>query len=355
MKISFLSFYSGVVYRGVETYVHELGNSFVDLGDEVVVFQSGPKLIGSKYKTETIPTGVKLLKNGGGLAIFLNQILGALLVAWFTIKSLAIISRDTDFIIATNNRIQVFLVKFWTLFTKAKLVIPGQGGPGIDERIALFSFPDIFVPLSSYQRNWALKANPFVKVSQVIPNGVSLDKFKKTNKKIEFGLKPPIVLCAAALWPSMKRQHLLIKAVAKLKNVSLVLVGDGEGRSYLENLGKKLLGDRFAIRNFEYKDMPNVYASGDVFSFPTVSWESFGIVLVEAMASGMPIVTSNDPIRREIVGDAGIFVNPQNTVEYSKALQSAIDSVGSPKKYNLAKYSWENIAHKYKKIFLDLK
>ncbi len=54
MKIVFLSFYSGEVYRGVETFVHELSNRLVDLRVDVTVYQNGPKLKNTKYKTVSI-------------------------------------------------------------------------------------------------------------------------------------------------------------------------------------------------------------------------------------------------------------------------------------------------------------
>ena len=58
MKIVFLSFYSGVVYRGVETFVHQLSNSLVELGHKVIVYQLGQELPRAKYQTVSIPIRV---------------------------------------------------------------------------------------------------------------------------------------------------------------------------------------------------------------------------------------------------------------------------------------------------------
>lgn len=354
MKIAFLSFYSGVVFRGVETYVHELAERLSKLGHEVTVYQNGKLVYGGSYKTVSIGVKVEMYKSGN-VAVLLNQFVGANADRKFTQKVLKQLDKDLDIVVATNNRFQAFLCRVWCLFKKAKLVIPGQGGPGFDERLALFSFPDAFVPLSGFQRKWAKRANPLVFVSDVIHNGVALEKFSGNYGKMDFGLKGKVILCAAALWPAMKRQHMLIKAVSKLDNVSLLLAGEGEGRDFLERMGKKYLGERFLIKSFRYDEMPKVYASCDLFSFPTWRIESFGIVMIEAMASGLPVVASSDPIRKEIVGDAGLFVNPADTVEYAKVLQKALDTDwGDKPREQAEKFSWDKIAKDYENLFKSL-
>jgi glycosyltransferase involved in cell wall biosynthesis len=354
MKIAFLSFYSGVVYRGVETYVHELADKLSKMGNDVTVYQNGSAVYGGSYNTVVIGEKTHMFKKGT-VAIVLNQLIDAFVVGKFTQKALNQISKDTDILVATNNRLQALLSRLWCLSKKPKLVIPGQSGPGLDERFALYCFPDAFVPLSEYQKEWAKKINPLIKVSSVIHNGVSLEKFSGKFKRIDFGLKGKVILCAAALWHIMKRQHLLIRAVSKLKDVSLILAGSGEEKEYLEKLGHDMLGNRFLVKSFDYAEMPRVYASCDLFSFPTWRIESFGIVMVEAMASGLPVVASDDPIRKEIVGNAGILVDPTDTDEYAKALQKALDiNWGDKPRRQAEKFSWDIIAKQYENLFKTL-
>lgn len=354
MKIAFLSLHSGLVYRGVETYVHELANRLAKRGHNVIVYQGGPNVYKGKYKVVSMNVKSEFLKRGGDVSVLINQFIGFNMDRKFTARVLKQIDPATEIVIATNNRLQAFMCRAWTYFHKAKLIIPGQGGPGIDERIALWSFPDTFVPLSDFQTAWAKKVNPFIKINK-IPNGVDLVRFNKNLGSFKLDLPRPIVLCSAALWPAMKRQHLLIKAMAKVPKGSLLLVGEGESKEYLENLGKKLLGNRFAIMSLPYSQMPSVYTACDMFSFPTSSWEAFGIVLVEAMASGLSVVASNDPIRREIVGDAGLFVDPTNIDEYAKVLEKALDTKwGNKPRMQAEKFSWDKIAKQYEDLFIDL-
>jgi glycosyltransferase involved in cell wall biosynthesis len=101
--------------------------------------------------------------------------------------------------------------------------------------------------------------------------------------------------------------------------------------------------------------MPEIYRAADVFTLPSASSESFGNVLVEAMASSLPIVATEDPIRREIVGGAGIFVDPTNTDEYAKSLQRALDTKwGDAPRKQAEKFSWDGIANEYEELFKKL-
>ena len=193
-------------------------------------------------------------------------------------------------------------------------------------------------------------ANPFVK-STVIPNGVDIKEFlpKKRNNN-----KKNVILNVSAL-VSWKRQDLLIKALSTINSSSLILVGKGDRENYLKELGNRLIPNKLEIVSYEHRDMPKIYQKADLFSFPTVPWESFGIVLIEAMASGLPVVATDDPIRREIIGSAGLFVDPTDTDAYSKAIEKALNTNwGDKPRKQAEKFSWDKIANKYEELFKQI-
>jgi len=350
MKIAFLSFYSGEMYRGVETFVHELANRLVDMGHDVTVYQNGSLLVNSKYKTVSIGIRVDWEK-GNSYIPFVNYY--ARIVRKFTKIALKNLDTDTDILFPTNGQWQSALCKLWTIRHKKKLVISGQSGPGFDDRLNILTFPDVFVALTSFQKQWAIKANRFVNVEK-IPNGVDLNKFSPKKGNGEIGLQRPIVLCVGA-FDFWKRQDLSIRAVSKLKKGSLFLVGKGAKEEQLKKLGEKLLPGRFKIAAFPHSEMPRVFASCDVFTYPTVPWESFGIVIAEAMASGLPVVATNDPIRKEIAGNAGILVDPTDTQAYARALQEALDRKwGDKPRKQAERFDWDKIAIKYEQLFKTL-
>jgi glycosyltransferase involved in cell wall biosynthesis len=70
-------------------------------------------------------------------------------------------------------------------------------------------------------------------------------------------------------------------------------------------------------------ELPRLYAAADVFVLPSLR-EGFGFVLLEAMASGLPIVASNASAIPEVVGDAGILVPAQDAGALAKALARLI-------------------------------
>ncbi len=352
MKIAFLSFYSGTVARGVETFVHELANRLSDKDFDVTVYQYGPRLPETRYKVVSVQVPVNW--NRAKNAFIPATLYFGWKVKKFTGKVLSIIDKDTDVIFPTNGQWQGVMCSVWAKFHHKKIVVSGQSGPGIDERINLWGFPDIFVALTEYQKKWAKRVNPRVRVEK-IPNGVDFKKFGKVALPYDFNLPRPVILCVAALdfW---KRQDLAIKAVSKLPEGSLVLVGKGPQEKKLEELGKKLLPGRFEILNFAHEDMPPVYAGADLFTFPTVPFESFGIVLLEAMASGLAVVATKDLKRREIIGDAGVLVDPTDIGQFAEVLKMALKEKWADKPVRQAKkFDWDIIAGQYEKLFESLK
>lgn len=345
LKISFLSFYSGIVSRGVETFVHELSNRLIELGNEVCVYQNGPTSRLAKYKS--VDVGVRFEKYVDSKYAAVKN---SLLIKSFTHKALRLMDPHTQVVFPTNGQWQSLYCSIWARTHHQKIVISGQSGPGLDDRINLWTFPDSFIALTDHQAHWAQKVNPFVRVNKT-PNGVDLNKFMPKKKQENLILKPPIVLNVSAL-VNYKRIDLCIKAVSLLKDVSLLIIGKGEDESKLQSMAEQLMPGRFKIISAPYDQIPQYYNQVDIFTYPTVPWESFGIVLLEAMASGLPVVATDDPIRREIVAKAGLFVDPTDTLAYSRALSTALGQKwGNIPRQQAEKFSWDLVADKYFKLF----
>lgn len=264
-----------------------------------------------------------------------------------------IMKKKYDVIIPTNGRCQVLMIRIISWLKGAKIIVSGQSGMGWDDRINLYSFPNVFVALSSKALAWAKKVNPFV-TSVYIPNGVDLDRFKNLDLRLKNKTK---TVLAVGAFTEQKRLDLVIEAVSKLDNVKLVIAGGGGNlKDKIYDLGIKKLGkDRFEIISVPFEKMSEVYQKANVFTLSSRSSESFGNVLVEAMASGLPVVATDDPVRREIVGEAGIFVDPTNTHLYAKALQKALDTNwGDKPRKQAEKFSWDEITAKYEALIKQL-
>jgi len=73
------------------------------------------------------------------------------------------------------------------------------------------------------------------------------------------------------------------------------------------------------------------------------------------MATNLPVVATNDQIRQEIVGDAGILVDPTNVQEYSLSLRKALETKwGDKPRKQAEKFSWDKIAEEYENLFQNI-
>lgn len=356
MKIAFLNIYNGVVNRGAETFVKELA-SRLSSKHKVDVFQAGPRRGFEKYNVVRIPVNVDWNKKTGVVKICSRFFLDywSRLIFIFTLKSLPRIWREKyDFVIPVNGGWMPAILRLITWLYGGKLVISGQSGIGWDERNNLWCFPDTFVALSESSKKWAKRVNPFIRVLK-ITNGVDLDKFKKKSFKVR--RKGKIIL-AASSFVKYKRLDLVIEAVSKLKNVKLIIAGgSGNLKDEIYNLGIEKLGKkRFEVISVPFEEMPKVYQMADLFTLASESSEAFGNVLVEAMACGLPVVATDDKIRREIVGPAGILVDPTDIDAYKNAIDQALKRnwQNLPRK-QAEKFDWDIVARRYEKLFLGLK
>ena len=333
MKILFLNIYQKKVERGAETFVNELSKRLA-VNHQVDIISS------DRLAPQRWPFIWRAFLDANGIFI-----------AWFTLKNLfAIWKKKYDIIIPLNGGWQPAFVRMVTWFYGGKMVISGQSGIGWDDRNNLWCFPDCFVALSTKAEKWANKAMPWIK-TEFIPNGVDLKKFIPNSQSFASGLNKPIILCVGALI-KQKRIDLVIKAVSKLKSVSLLVVGDGELKEALLKMGKQLLGKRFRLIKIPFDQMSKVYRCADVFTLVPESSEAFGVVFVEALSSNLPVVTINDEQRREIVGEAGLFVEATDIDIYAKALKKAlvINWADKPRK-QAQKFDWDKIAKEYEKLF----
>jgi glycosyltransferase involved in cell wall biosynthesis len=335
MKIAFLNFYSGLSNRGAETVVLELASRLAG-NNEVVVFQGGPRNGSRKYHVVTLASSGMFT---------------------FTIKTLlTIIKSRPDIVIPINGRVQALIMSLYCRLSGAKLVITGHSGPGFDDRWNLLMKPHLFIALTGHQLEWAKQATIWKQEFTLIPNGVDLDRFTSGGTRAKLDLEKPIIIMVAATTLA-KRVEQGIRAIASLKSGSLILLGSGPLDKRIDNLGYKLLGKkRFFHTVVDHDLTPEFYHAADLFTLCSDSSEAFGVVYLEAMASGLACVATDDESRQEIIGNAGVFVkDPNDTAEYSKALETALKTNWHdlPRK-QAEKFSWEVLAKKYEKNFEKL-
>ena len=159
---------------------------------------------------------------------------------------------------------------------------------------------------------------------RVVPNGVDVGRFANAEPA---DLGPGShVLFAGRLEPR-KGFGTAVAAFelvsGDLPDLRLVVVGEGAEHHAVDGLAPAVRG-RTDMRGFVPEaDKPGVFAAADAFMAPATGGESFGIVLVEAMAAGVPVVASDIPGYRGVVTDGGngLLVPPEDPVALAEALR----------------------------------
>lgn len=163
----------------------------------------------------------------------------------------------------------------------------------------------------------------------VVPGGVDHASFfpRQGEKRRRSGADEPYLLVVAALWP-YKNHEILLRALALNHrrhgfNVKLLIVGgDWEGRvQQLGHLAGELgISERVNfIGHIPHEEMPQLYAEATVLLYPSLA-ECFPLPIFEAMASGVPVIASNCCSLPEVVGDAGICLEPHDEEAWADAI-----------------------------------
>ncbi|MCL4505936.1 MAG: glycosyltransferase family 4 protein [Chloroflexi bacterium] len=205
-------------------------------------------------------------------------------------------------------------------------------------------------------------------------------KARSSALRAKYGLPAePFILTVGTL--QRRKNHLtLVRAMARLNDrlrtgdsgsesrpvgVKLVIAG-GKGWLYdevQEEIGKLGIEAQVVFAGFvDDADLPDLYHAAAVFAFPSL-YEGFGIPPLEAMACGIPVVTSNASSLPEVVGDAGLMVDPLDVDGLSSALYRALfDEVWrtqavSAGMQRAATFTWQRAAQQllavYDKVLAD--
>ena len=192
----------------------------------------------------------------------------------------------------------------------------------------------------------AMKYNLPLESIVVIPNGVSENYFvgKKTSENIV-----PHLLFVGRL-ASQKNLPLLIRAVAQMQtNVLVDIVGEGEERENIEALLQE-----YGLQNVKLhgkktgKELIEFYKLADIFVLPSLK-EGVSLSMLEALAAGLPVVATDSPEIRQILGECGLLIQNPTPTNYARALDKFIankDNIHTMSSLSVKtaySYSWGNV------------
>ena len=205
---------------------------------------------------------------------------------------------------------------------------------------------------TDYLKNLILDNCNYDKI-KVIPNGINPGEFipKKKEKKI---------LVVSRLFERKGVQY-VIKAMNDINDYKLVICGDGPYKEQLEKQISKLNNNNIHLLGYVSDErLKYEYESSSIFVLPS-SAESFGIVLLEAMASGCAIITTNATGCPEVVGNAALLVRPKNSEDIRRALIELINNGKLRSELGIRarkrveeKFTWEKIARSYVEVYKEV-
>lgn len=128
----------------------------------------------------------------------------------------------------------------------------------------------------------------------------------------------------------------------------------------LEDIGDKSLSNRIILTGYVINtDLPSIYCQSEVFLYPSLR-ESFGIPMLEAMACGVPVITSNTSSMPEVAGTAACIINPFKPEEITEAIirilnDKTLNASLVAKGYDqAAKFSWKAMAQSVREIYREI-
>jgi phosphatidyl-myo-inositol alpha-mannosyltransferase len=188
---------------------------------------------------------------------------------------------------------------------------------------------------------------------RIIPNGAEIEEFAQAEPaRLPEGRR---ILFVNRL-DRRKGFSVMIRAFELVSRrhpeTLLVVAGDGKDRTAVRRLPQAVADRVVMLGSVAHHLLPPYHAACEIFCAPATGRESFGIVLVEAMAAGLPVVASDIPGYREVVRDGveGLLVPPSDPSRVAAAMSRLLEEpelarrMGEAGRARARRYSWENVA-----------
>ena len=193
---------------------------------------------------------------------------------------------------------------------------------------------------------------------QVVYNGVDTNQFRPRKKDSQ----PFTVLSTSRLIKRKGIKHLIdgyFKFQQTVPNSRLILAGDGNLRSEFERWVRQLdISTKVVFKGaVPHEKMAPIYRQADVFVLPSLN-EGMSNSLLEAMASGLPIITTNTGGTAELVDKTnGIVIRKESSEDITAALKTLcenktlLNQMGSASRKKAEELSWTQMAEKYLELY----
>jgi glycosyltransferase involved in cell wall biosynthesis len=199
---------------------------------------------------------------------------------------------------------------------------------------------------------------------RVISNGVDIEEFSPGNdgSRQTWNLpdEVPLAMFAGDIRLPRKNLDTVLKALVEVPNLHLAVVGVTDGSPYPQLVKSLGINDRVHFLGFR-PDIPDLMKAVDFFVFPS-RYEPFGLVITEAMATGLPVITASCAGAAPLITpEAGIVLpNPDDIKALASAMQKLSDNpdlrsnMGRAAREIALQNTWKNMAQQYVDLFEEI-
>ncbi|MFA5714862.1 MAG: glycosyltransferase family 4 protein [Candidatus Paceibacterota bacterium] len=362
MKVGFVSFHSFANPGGVKSHILGLSQEFEKRGIETKIIVPRRKR-GEKYGNNVIILGTSIPLNIGGTQ-------GDLCINFNPSSIGKVLKREKFDILHFHNFIVPSAMQILEKSDALNVITfhaNNEASPVIEKMIEILGKTISrkvagVIGVASFNLNLF---EDFKGVKKIIPNGIDLNEFNPSIPRLEKFDKDKINILFLGRLEERKGLIYLLEAYKNLQNkynnLRLIIVGDGPLREESENYVKQNNLKEVHWEGTQTGDMvPRYFSSCDIYCSPAIFGESFGIVLLEAMALGKPVCGfSNIGYKELFEGTKGekYLSEPKDVSELTAKLEKLIKNENLRKEMGdwgleeVKKYSWERVADQVLKFY----
>jgi phosphatidylinositol alpha-mannosyltransferase len=198
----------------------------------------------------------------------------------------------------------------------------------------------------------------------IIPNAIDLNYYRQPVKKFQKADDEPKTILFVGRLERRKGLKYLLQAFQLIEqeddNVRLVVIGNGPNRERLESFADELGLKNVSFLGYVDNDVKlELLQTADLFCAPAIFGESFGIVLLEAMACGAVVVAGDNSGYASVMRDTGAIslVNPHDTIEFARRIQLMLNDAGIREVWHkwakdyVKQFSYEHITDQYEELY----
>lgn len=362
MRIVQICPYSWDAHGGVQSHVRHLTDALLARGHQVTVLAPGIDAPAQPYvRLVGRPTGIRF--NGSVAPLCIDPFSAAVVRGAFddlrpdvihvhepfapSTSLLGVLCADAPVVATFHAYYEPFTVHGGIYTGWSQLLRPVRSR--IDHRIAVSRAAERTMSVRMRGAN-----------GTIVPNGADIGHFRNA---LPATLPPGRRMLFVGRLEPRKGFRIAIDAFAELgaryDDLRLVVVGDGPQRTQVRRLPPRLRARVDMIGRVSHAALPTYHAASDLFVAPATGRESFGIVLAEAMAAGLPVVASDLPGYGEVVrhGREGLLVPPGDVAALAAAAARLLDDpalaarLADAGRVRARAFAWPRVAARVERVY----